>query len=336
MSTLYILGNGFDLDLGFTTTYSKYIESPQFTGDAFMEVKGLEDSNIQEVKDLAQSIKDKAYNSDLWFDLEMHLTEYYDNLFREIPSSKYSKSLFDKHKLQVLPEIRKSITEFIHRKVDYGYNNKKINITSRAYKLIKDMFIKVFSDSNSKIINFNYTGTSILKKQLKDFIDEDYMDKENINKINKSITSIHGDYKNGLNNDGGIVLGSSEKIIRTNYTKQLLDKPAQKYIINGNRDNDYFTNFQTFIVFGHSFGETDSYYFGNLLQHIIDYSKYNIVELFIYTSDNGESAIIDNIRKYIDYNVLTSRVFPKFNYDDYFENISNEFEEFRGSNFKTK
>jgi hypothetical protein len=332
MSTLYILGNGFDLDLGYDTTYSKYIESPQFTGDAFMEVKGLMDSSNEEVVKIANYIKNNA-KGDLWFDLEKCLTDYYDVFLNlEFSGTERSIDFLDKHRLEVLPIIRKSITEFIHRKVDYGNNNNIIKVNSRAYKLIKDMFIKVFSDPNSKIITFNYTGTSILKKQLIDFIDEDNKNIINKEKINITITSIHGDYDNEKNNNGGIVLGSSENFIKTEHAKKLLDKPAQEHIINGNRNDEFFSKFHTVLIFGHSFGETDSYYFSNLLQHM----KGNSKKFFIYTADNGRDAIIDNIRKNIDYGVLTSSVHLDFNNDKYFENIQNEFVEFRASYFNHK
>ena len=266
MNTLYILGNGFDIDLGFDTTYSSYVKSVHFQGDPFNDdVKGLKhDSLHDEVKKIATYLESKK-DCQLWFDLEILLTKYYDYIFRKIIQSNKKDDLFHIHKYEVFPYIQKTLSEFIYTKVQYTYNNLKLDKESNASKLLKDMVSRI-STSDSKIITFNYTGTSILKKELENLLPRKLKKNEIFDKITESIFSVHGDVYSNENFNSNIVLGNSDRYINENKTKQLLDKTFQNAIINGKRSDNFFKKFDSFIIFGHSFGECDSYFFIKLFK----------------------------------------------------------------------
>jgi hypothetical protein len=73
--TLFILGNGFDLDLGLKTSYIHYLSSAEFRRIG---------ENKSECKHLAKYLFDlniKNKNSEnYWFDLEQSVGDYYNSL----------------------------------------------------------------------------------------------------------------------------------------------------------------------------------------------------------------------------------------------------------------
>ncbi len=90
MSALFILGNGFDIDLGFNTRFSDYINSVHFKGNN-NDILGLKhNSNRNELIDIANHLESIA-KTDLWFDLEKEIVNYYKDLINPLRSGIYSK-----------------------------------------------------------------------------------------------------------------------------------------------------------------------------------------------------------------------------------------------------
>ena len=321
MSTLFILGNGFDIDLGFNTRFSDYINSVHFKGNN-NDILGLKhNSNRNELIDIANHLESIA-KTDLWFDLEKEIVNYYKNLINPLRSGIYSKSENEKineklkiHKQHVIPIIKKSISNFLMTEVNSKYNNYKIpeNENSKSAILLRKMLVEIIGRNSSKIITFNYTGDEVLKNELKKIIPVDY--KKNID--NNKIIKIHGNISSANNRDN-LVFGSTDTEINDENIATFLDKTRQPSIESGFWSKQFFESFKTFVIFGHSLGETDSYFFKNLIDHFIENKRIQGKEVFIYTSENGREAIISKIKeKYSSYSELTSNTKIKFNDENF-------------------
>jgi len=323
MSTLFILGNGFDLDLGFDTRFSDYIKSVHFQGNN-NDILGLKHHrNRNELIEIANHLESIS-KTDLWFDLESEIVDYYKNLINPLRSGIYSKSENEKineklkiHKQHVIPVIKKSINNFLIAEVHLKYNNYKIpkNENSKSAILLKKMLVEIIGRNLSKIITFNYTGVEVLTNELKNLLPVDYNKNIDYNKI----IQIHGSI-NQLNKNDNLVFGSSSSEINDKNLAPLFDKTRQPSIKTGNWSNQFFNNFKRFVIFGHSFGETDLYFFKNLIDHFIENETAERKEMFIYTTEDGRDSIIDKIDdKYISYEILAGKTIIEYNNNEYLD-----------------
>ena len=102
MSTLFILGNGFDIDLGFNTSFSDYMES-----DEFRELKDSFNSyNSSPAYNFIQHLIHHQDRKENWFDLEKVIVEFYNNLHHSDGLVK-SPDLSDKHRTEIFPTFLK-------------------------------------------------------------------------------------------------------------------------------------------------------------------------------------------------------------------------------------
>lgn len=323
MSTLFILGNGFDLDLGFDTRFSDYIKSVHFQGNN-NDILGLKHHrNRNELIEIANHLESIS-KSELWFDLESEIVNYYKDLLSPSKIGIYSQSENEKikeklkiHKQHIISAIKKTINNFLIAEIVSKYNNNKIpkNENSKSSILLKKMLIEIIGRNSSKIITFNYTGVEVLKNELKSLLPVDYNKNIDYNKI----IQIHGSI-NQSNKTDNLVFGSSSSEINDKNLAPLFDKTRQPSIKTGNWSTQFFNNFKRFVIFGHSFGETDSYFFKNLIDHFIENETAERKEIFIYTTEDGRDSIIDKIdEKYISYEILAGKTIIEYNNDEYLD-----------------
>lgn len=75
MSTLFVLGNGFDLDLGLKTSYNDYL-----TSDEFKNI-GVNKCDCRYLAEFVYDIKkSNEKDENHWFDLEQLVGDYYNSL----------------------------------------------------------------------------------------------------------------------------------------------------------------------------------------------------------------------------------------------------------------
>lgn len=141
MSTVYIIGNGFDLNLGLKTSYKDFVNSSIFMNEV----------------DAGNKLFDYlhgAHQEPNWIDIEKELEKYSKN------NGNDSQGFLRDYK-----ELCKKLKEYIK-----SINVSSMNVNSEAYKL----FTSKYFDDPVTIINFNYTKSvsHILESHGYDHVDE--------------------------------------------------------------------------------------------------------------------------------------------------------------------
>lgn len=252
--TLVILGNGFDLDLGWKTSYNDFYLSKK---QRFNEFNGM--PYIQEM-----------ISKGHWNNLEGYLRNCVVNATNNtIESLNYFWIM-----------CRNLIGEYLRKNTSAIYNT---NHESCAYKFLKTL-------SSSNVISFNYTNP--LKMLGIDNID---------------ILHLHGSLDKIISG-AEIRLGIDSTVISENT---LAKDELLKYIIKTyeNSNIDVFFNelkkSENIIIYGHSFGITDSDYFKPFFKAIIDGKLMNKNIYIVTYNDKSLQDIKDNMLSYgINYSEL--------------------------------
>lgn len=273
MQILYLIGNGFDINLDMKTRYTEFCK--------FYQNVSTESTVL---KSLKENIKKDVYT---WSDLEFRLGEYTDQLetFEEF------EEIYDD-----LLEKFGDYLQLIEDSVDWAsadIDKFKMHICNPEQSLMqkeinnltefKDKFAK--SQWKVDIITFNYTRSieRILNEELNGIIGTHHI---SYNISLRKILHIHGD----LNN---MVLGINDisQLKNKNFhkNKKILNAFIKE---NNNRrqghtvDEILETRISTanlICIFGSSLGETDKLWWEKIGQHLL---KDNECRLIIFTTTN--------------------------------------------------
>lgn len=239
--TVLIVGNGFDLNLNYPTSYFHFMESKYFTD--------LVLSN----NTLAQYLKYKMENNNNWIDIEKELVIYSDIVVSE-PSVNHKMPqglIKDKNLTTILESFKEeficlctALKEYLNEienaeKFNEGFDE------SHAYKLIKDI---VYERRHCYVVNFNYT---IFLKKLIDAI--------NYNCTEFCIRQIHGSLKED------IVFGVQDSLDLTRNHVFLYKSYNKHQNVNGLPH--ILENADKIIFFGYSLGESDHSYFDDFFKN---------------------------------------------------------------------
>lgn len=250
MDTLVIIGNGFDIDLGWKTSYSHFFNS--YWGNC----------TKQYIPDLKEQ--------DNWNNLEGYLRRRAIDL----NEGDVEKLWFDWLK------CKSNIWEYFRRGKENGIF--ETDTDSCAYHLLTCL-------SQSVIFTFNYTEPNYYISGLPCF----------------KFNHIHGALWDG--NSGSEIRLGFDTSVKCKFKNAEKIKPLLKSI-----DNNLTTSFlksikeaSTIIVYGHSFGITDSDYFKPILERMID-DRISGKLLYIVTrNEMSMKEIKNNMASYeIDYNEL--------------------------------
>ena len=144
--TLFILGNGFDLDLGLKTSYIDYLSSEEFRriGKNKCECKNL--------ADFLFDLKIRNENDEhFWFDLEQGIGDYYNSLLN--PQQSTIGNFINKYDKTIFLEFLKSINDFILKA-----SNVTLTLSEkRAFFLTKHICDLYLNNYLFDIYTFNYT-----------------------------------------------------------------------------------------------------------------------------------------------------------------------------------
>lgn len=253
--TLVILGNGFDLDLGWKTSYNDFYLSKK---QRFNEFNGM--PYIQEM-----------ISEGHWNNLEGYLRECVINLTdNNIETINYFWIL-----------CRNLIGEYLRKNTSTIYNT---NYRSCAYEFLKSL-------SSSNVVSFNYTDPfKILELRNK-----------------TDILHLHGKLEEIIS--GAEIRLGIDSAVRIKNT--LADKELIKYMIKTHENTNidiFFNNLKksdNIIIYGHSFGITDSDYFQPFFKAIIDGKLMNKNIYIVTYNDKSLQDIKDNMLSYgINYSEL--------------------------------
>lgn len=306
-STLFILGNGFDLDLNLKTSYKDYLNSDQFSKIS------NNNSDCQHFAETLYSVyKNKEEDGYCWFDLEIEVGNYYNSLFiPNIPTESYpgiTKNIFKK---EIYYGFIKSIHDFINnaQKGEMIFFDTQSG-SRRAIILAKYISDLYYNNLPLDIYTFNYTTNKILLPIINNFLKE----KNTIIDKNK-IHSIHGDVFEEFNHKSpSIVVGTSDSYLTNTHT-WFVKKSNQSAKSTGKFNDNVFDRYNQFVFFGHSLGEMDHSYFAPIFDNIL--KRVDPAELIIFTKEGEENIIRDRISKIIkmDYEVFSNKINHKINPD---------------------
>ncbi|MDE6257973.1 MAG: bacteriophage abortive infection AbiH family protein [Muribaculaceae bacterium] len=266
-NNIVIIGNGFDLALGYSTRYKDFVES-KFWPLAELDSLHYGEQNLYNyLYQYIQNHRDSLGNL-RWIDLE--------DLIRQYVLSKSSESVkFDserniiKYDKDILDKIKKSFVQYL---VDIVNPERFRNsIASQVVKQIAD------NQTFNKVYTFNYTPTENILNDICNWT--------------PSVIHIHGQ---AYTYNSEIILGvGNSKGVNRDYRFFLKDR--QKGYFAHDLNEDLF-NADQIIFYGLSFGESDFVYFKRFFEETIrnhnSQKTKKIIHIFT-GDDNSKDAIAD-------------------------------------------
>ncbi|MDO4971229.1 MAG: AbiH family protein [Bacteroidales bacterium] len=250
-----ILGNGFDIDLGWKTSFKDFFNSlykPEHEG---IYISGLEEF-------IDSSNRDKNYEH--WYNLEQ---QFLDFARKGTADAKDDNVEAIKH-LTWLQQTGNNSTFFnqiISKLTDYlaAESNKEINVNSCAINVLRSVILY----GDSKIYTFNYTD--IKKTSEKAGIE-----------CNIPVHYVHGSLKN---ND--IILGVTDEVdMELGYS--YLQKSRNPNFHKSNIEIDLCSS-QEVVFFGFSFGRNDHQYLRSFFEYV---RKANIkIAIFTFNASSAQN-----------------------------------------------
>lgn len=231
MNKLYIIGNGFDLDLGLPTGYQDYLNSPNFK-----EMLGKNSDN--RLAGYLQELQEK----DKWVDIELALRGL-AKAQTDVPHS--GGVLSERNYEEIVQRLRLYLST-----IDLHSMDKR----STAYKVAWDMANEVENKVNIRVVNFNYTES----------IEKILAEHDRLEEIKKRIIHPHGKLSNG-----NIVFGIEDGTgIR--HAFNYLKKSSRPGYVPITWWYEYLENVTEICIYGHSLGESDNMYFKEMFQQYLN------------------------------------------------------------------
>jgi hypothetical protein len=248
-----IVGNGFDLDLGYSTSYNDFVESKWFKAlldeDNIPPELILEDKYADKMQiypnGLAKYIKEQKEHNN-WVDLEECMMQY---------------ALLTKNKLNdkdLLREV-KALKYFLYQYVGGLKRVFEKYALDRQYKVAYRLITELIQhEVNIEIWNFNYTYYCQLVLEYNS-CKSDF--------ISNKLHYIHSYLYEADQDKLALVLGCSysnelnevcSSLIKSNM---IADYQAKKKLLN-----KHLSEAENIVFIGHSLGSTDQHYFENILE----------------------------------------------------------------------
>lgn len=255
---IYILGNGFDLDLGLDTSYSSFINSNEF--------KRLCSNSSN--NHLAKHIEKEFNNNNaLWLDLETTIGSY---------ANEFSKDKRDDLN-NYLDELKLMLKTYIARQE----TTKKNQESSRAFSFLRHIADDLIKNINVTLINFNYTDSPI--DRLKFLMPNGQLDVTSFEYIHP-----HGETAKE------IVLGVNDDFLDDRGSQYFFIKKGHSKLYNMSSWKNKYSNATSIKIFGHSLGVTDSDVFIPMFNYFLGDAPSSI-NIEIYDQINNEMRVSEKI-----------------------------------------
>ena len=275
MSTVFLIGNGFDLSCGmktrYTDVYNSYCKILDSDSDLIQNFKNDISSNYENWSDFEKGMADYAerfQNEDEFLfcvrDFRKYLNKYLDN---------QQKLFFESIKNKM--ELVEQITNEMRNSIDSFYKDITHSITDAVYPLLKDLPV---------IISFNYT----------------YIFDALLKHLYSVMTSNSFNHLHGIINEDIVMGMDNESQIKTSY--KLTNKGKRAFVktfFNNQFDTNrvkiaksWIENASVICTYGLSLGESDLTW----REALIDFLKNNInghLFLYDYELSNYEGLLVD-------------------------------------------
>lgn len=255
MKVVYLIGNGFDLNLGLKTSYSDFYTY-------YLNVKN-NDAQIINLKRHLQNDKNKDGKYKYWSDLEIAMGEYTQEFSNKDDMEKVYNDLYDN-----LRDYIKNV-ELSGVQNDYEKNKLQTDL-ARPEKYLRKVFIEEirtyakkwkFQSSETYIISFNYTKTIETIFNYKFNMNLGPSSYNNMNNILFPIIHIHGTSNDpiiGLNDISQI---GNKQLKNDIEVQDFLLKPKINEAVGHLNDKqalNHISQANLICLFGVSLGETDN------------------------------------------------------------------------------
>lgn len=280
MNNIFVIGNGFDLDLGMKTKYSDFANSSYWPISDTPVNQGPLYSNLYEYK---RRLKDIEKTN--WFDLEEMLLRFATSVNRNIYIEEHverDQKIFLNFESQFSEYLKDAQSKLGHKDLNTVSVNVLNSIRDNGY------FKYIYS--------FNYTDFTALSKYYANYVPE-------------NIVNIHGSLA-----DDSIILGINDKVkIPKSY--RFLFKSRSKFYHSNNLVEDLL-NSDECVFFGMSFGSIDSIYFEHFFNTVINNAKNDKtakkknITIFTYNEESRVS-IMDNL---YDMGILMTDLYASANF----------------------
>ena len=274
-NNVFIIGNGFDLDLELPTKYSDFAKST-FWPQASHIVTSYMRTNSSVIKlgtstspILLEHYLDRKKNLNTWFDLENELLLYSQ---ADNKNNGKERDSFIEKNIEYFIKLQNSLCDYIISVEDKA--TRKDSVAGRVLKSVID------NDYFEQIYSFNYTNLNKIARTLGIYHDIKY-------------THMHGKV-----DDRSIILGVDDSKLRPGY--ELFHKSSSHYY----RSHDIYnalTNAREIVIFGLSFGNIDYSYFDRFFKSLSDgdsIHEENKKNITIFTKDDkSRLSIIGKLRE---------------------------------------
>lgn len=272
--TLFIIGNGFDLDLNLKTSYHDFLDSPYFKSHVTI---GFTKYDLERFNSNINIFNYLKYREKIngWIDVETELAKLasrkiLDNFKPEkvfIPVSEREKQTFQ--------QLRIALCDYLK---NISYN--KVNTDSYGLKILR---LLNSTGSNSELITFNYTDINKLMPFIKD------------EKLMIPVSYMHGslEARQTEEDDTSIILGFQDDIeVDDSYCFMI--KSHSPYYTSHNIKSK-LDQADEVIFFGHSLGSTDYPYFADFFRKQCAVKPDNEkikVKIFTYDEESRQNILI--------------------------------------------
>ena len=275
-NNVFIVGNGFDLDLGLPTRYSDFAKSKYWPEENEID-EHTSNRAILSYPKITQSLAsylDTRRNLPTWFDLEHELLNYARMHAPTVDIREEDDRLVERN-VEYYKLLRRRLCEYI-KDIQHNSQKKHECIASKVLTSIVDngcfASIYSFNYTNMPTIVSNYNGRGI-----------------------KNVKCIH---IHGCVDDNSIILGVNEQQLRPGYDSFI--KTSSKYY----RSHDLYNTLShstEIVIFGLSFGDIDYSYFDRFFEQISQgdsIEEKNKQYITIFTKDDdSRMGILKQLRK---------------------------------------
>ena len=250
--TLLIVGNGFDLSMGFKTSYGDFMKSSYFPHE--------------ETSSLCSYLHNQYEENMGWIDIENELSEYSRILTTKKLNAKKIKTILDIDSLrEEYDELKSSLKCYLQEETKRAFGPSPDNPAKRVIDQLP---------AESKIISFNYT--SIIER----------MTRDRFCASKGNLLHIHG----SLAPSDDIVFGveDSAKLSKEHVFLYKAHSPHLKV----QEFSDWLNSAERIIFYGYSLGDTDRQYFEKFFRKLCsDDRTYTELVFYYYDQSSYDNLI---------------------------------------------
>lgn len=274
--TLLIVGNGFDLSMGFKTSYGDFMKSSYFPHE--------------ETSSLCSYLHNQYEENMGWIDIENELSEYSRMLTTKKLNAKKFNTILDIDSLrEEYDELKSSLKLYLQEETKGAFGPSPDNPAKRVIDQLP---------ADSKIISFNYTSI-IERLTLGKFQDS-----------NGNLLHIHG----SLAPYDDIVFGVEDSA-KLSKEHVFLYKAHSRHL-RVQEFSDWLNSAERIIFYGYSLGDTDRQYFENFFRKLCSGDTTYAELVFYYYGQASYDNLIWQLQMLTNHKLTQLQILNKIEFID--------------------